>query len=55
MLASEPLLGENIWQALEFGELLAVDADMRVHRLPPHSQQICMDVFSSITRNPLHI
>jgi predicted glutamine amidotransferase len=42
MLASEPLLGENVWQALEFGELLAVDVSMRVQRVPPQPQHICM-------------
>lgn len=42
MLASEPPHGENVWQALDFGELLAVDAAMRVHRVLPEPQQVCM-------------
>lgn len=42
MLASEPPQGENVWHPLEFGELLAVDASMRMHRVRPRETQICM-------------
>ncbi len=32
LIASEPLQGENIWQALEFGEMLGVDHEMHLRR-----------------------
>jgi glutamine amidotransferase len=32
IVSSEPLQGANVWQALEFGELVAVDAKMKVTR-----------------------
>jgi hypothetical protein len=42
MLASEPPQGENVWHPLEFGELLAVDASLRLHRVLPRHSQLCM-------------
>ena len=32
IISSEPLQGENVWQAFAPGEIVAVDRDMRVHR-----------------------
>jgi len=35
LVSSEPLLGENVWTALDEGEIVAVDHFMRFHRLAP--------------------
>jgi glutamine amidotransferase len=32
ILSSEPLQGENVWQALEPGDIVGVDWRMQVHR-----------------------
>jgi glutamine amidotransferase len=32
ILSSEPLQGENVWQAFEPGEVIGVDYRMRLHR-----------------------